>query len=220
MSETHETAVLREGQLAEFVGAGTKALILIANKLGPELVRKWANNGKAMEQVLMQALASEAKTKPAEEPTKLEPARPTIEIIPLSVNYDEEVENLVKAGKYSRSGDNITSKNFPATQTGTVEKEVILVWFDRHMESDKVVNKLDELGLRPADAHETLTFGMQFPEGLGAFPFPIVGLGSAVGLGVCRRVVRFDGWSGERRVDLAGWVGGWDMCYRFLAFRK
>jgi len=57
--EKHGTASsLKEGQLAEFVGAGTKALILISAKLGPRLTHIWANNGKAMEHAFLSVFAS------------------------------------------------------------------------------------------------------------------------------------------------------------------
>ncbi|MBI3304741.1 hypothetical protein HYZ80_00210 [Candidatus Parcubacteria bacterium] len=62
---THGTA-LTEGQTAEFVGAGTKALILIANRLGPNLADKWAHNGEAMQRAFLGALMPpEEKPAPA-----------------------------------------------------------------------------------------------------------------------------------------------------------
>lgn len=54
--ERHRTA-LTEGQLAEFLGAGVKALTLIANDLGSELAHNWANNGQAMQHAFISALA-------------------------------------------------------------------------------------------------------------------------------------------------------------------
>jgi hypothetical protein len=54
----HGTA-LTEGQLAEFLGAGVKALTLIANYLGPELTHNWSNNGQAMQRAFLSVLASQ-----------------------------------------------------------------------------------------------------------------------------------------------------------------
>ena len=51
----HGTA-LNEWQMADFVGAGMKALILVAGRLGPELARNWAKNGPAMEGAFLSAL--------------------------------------------------------------------------------------------------------------------------------------------------------------------
>ena len=60
---THRTA-LNGGQLAEFVSAGTKALILIADKLGPDLADSWARNGEAMQRVFLQVLAPPSDSTP------------------------------------------------------------------------------------------------------------------------------------------------------------
>lgn len=54
----HGTA-LTEGQLAEFLGAGVKALALIANDLGPELTHNWSNNGQAMQRAFLSVLAQQ-----------------------------------------------------------------------------------------------------------------------------------------------------------------
>ncbi len=47
---------LSEGQLAHFLGEGTKALTPIANRLGTEVVGSWSGNGKAMQSALFEAL--------------------------------------------------------------------------------------------------------------------------------------------------------------------
>ena len=54
MSE-HETA-LTPGQRAEFLGAATKALVLIADKLGPERALYWAGKGERMQELFLQEL--------------------------------------------------------------------------------------------------------------------------------------------------------------------
>lgn len=51
----HETG-LSDDQLAEFVGAGAKALALIANRLGPKLTHHWSRNNEAMQRVFLTAL--------------------------------------------------------------------------------------------------------------------------------------------------------------------
>ncbi len=58
----HGTA-LTEGQLAEFLGAGVKALSLISNNLGPELAHNWANNGQAMQHAFLSVLAPQEQEK-------------------------------------------------------------------------------------------------------------------------------------------------------------
>ncbi len=51
----HRTA-LNKGQMAEFVSAGTKALIFIADQLGPDLAHNWAGNGEAMQRAFLGVL--------------------------------------------------------------------------------------------------------------------------------------------------------------------
>lgn len=214
MPATHETAVLTEGQLAEFVGAGTKALILIANKLGPEVIRKWANKGEAMEQAFMQALAPEPQAEPAKPETT---TRPATEPLPLPVKYGE-VNKQIKAGKYDWANDSINAKNFPTAKTGVAQLEAVLVHFDRYMESNQVIEELDKLGLRAGDLDELLAFGITYPN--KQREFPIVALGSVVQLDGSRCVPYLVYWHGKRRLDLAYWGGRWRGNYRFLAVRK
>lgn len=53
--QDHGTA-LSDGQLANFLSAGAKALVLIANDLGPELADGWSRNSEAMQKTLLAAL--------------------------------------------------------------------------------------------------------------------------------------------------------------------
>ena len=55
-----ETA-LSDEQLAEFVGAGAKALALIANRLGPKLTHNWSRNNEAMQRAFLTALCPPAQ---------------------------------------------------------------------------------------------------------------------------------------------------------------
>jgi hypothetical protein len=52
---------LSEDQLAEFVGAGAKALALIANRLGPKLTHNWWRNNEAMQRAFLTALCPPAQ---------------------------------------------------------------------------------------------------------------------------------------------------------------
>ena len=64
----HGTAPYTEGQLAEFIGEGTRALALIASRLGFERMGYWSDKrSEEMQKVLLAALApngdvSESKT--------------------------------------------------------------------------------------------------------------------------------------------------------------
>lgn len=101
---------------------------------------------------------------------------PTTEVFPLIVNYGEKVEELVKAGKYGWSNDNINSKNFPTERKGEIELEAALVHFDKEMNSLQVPEELDKMGYRAGENHELLAFGIQYPE--KQREFPMVELGS------------------------------------------
>ena len=54
-TQTHGTA-LTEGQFAEFMGNGSKALALIANKLGPQRTHYWDSKSELMQKRMLKAL--------------------------------------------------------------------------------------------------------------------------------------------------------------------
>ena len=136
-------------------------------------------------------------------------------ILALTANYDRSVEDAVKAGKYDWSNDNITTNNFPSKRTGTADTEIILVKFERDMESGDVVKQLDKQGLRPAELPELLAFGEKYPD--VQRDFPVVALGSVLQILVGDRPAPcLDGHSGRRNLCLF-W---WGSFYRFAAVRK
>lgn len=47
---------LNKGQLADFVGEAVKALVLMSDKLGPDLAHNLAKNGQSMERTFLRAL--------------------------------------------------------------------------------------------------------------------------------------------------------------------
>ena len=80
----------------------------------------------------------------------------------LTVNYDLNVEAAVKAGNYDWTNKDISSKNFPSKRKGTADVELILVHFNRYVESDEAIRELDKQGLRPAELPELLAFGAKY----------------------------------------------------------
>ena len=56
----HGTAIT--GHLANFLGAGTTALTLIADQLGSERMQFWSQNGEKMQQAFLEALGDSAET--------------------------------------------------------------------------------------------------------------------------------------------------------------
>lgn len=168
---------------------------------GIENVMAWRNGGKVTEDVV-----------------ELSSPRPATEEYSLVIDHGMAIEELVRLGEYDSVNKNITSRNFPTTRTGEEETTAILVHFDRDIESDDAVKELDAIGLRPAEADETLAFGKQYPD--KQRKFPIVGLGSVVQLSGVRYVLYLAGWDGKRGANLRYWDGRWGCDYRFLAFRK
>ncbi|MBU1046142.1 hypothetical protein KJ616_03435, partial [Patescibacteria group bacterium] len=142
---------------------------------------------------------------------------PSIKSLPLTVKYGKTGKQI-KAGRYDWVNDSISPTNFPTDQTGEIEKEALLVLFNRSMESDEAERELEALGLRPGNLDELLAVGKQHPDKQRSFL--IVALGSAVRLVGGLFVPCLGGWGGGRELFLGGWGGGWDGVCRFLAFRK
>lgn len=211
----HGTA-LSEGQMAEFVGAGTKALILIANHLGPDRAGHWARNGEAMQRAFLGALLP-----PEEEPAPVvEVPRPTITSYPITVDYGMKFPAIVEAGRYDRTSSDITADRFPIAGEGTVEREALLVhFFYRSMTDEDVTSEFERLGLRDGAIEELLAFGAKYPD--LQREFPIVARKSVwrnrIGNSVCPYLTR---GGSERDLSLDIREGRWDGLCRFLAFRK
>lgn len=140
-------------------------------------------------------------------------------IYPVSVDYEMSVEELVRRGRYDWSDSDITSKHFPTQRAGKAEVAIELIHFDRDIDSDEALRKLDRMGFRPAELHELLAFGARYPD--VQREFPIIALGSVWRgpLGF-RHVPCLYGDGSERGLNL-GWFGlGWGGHCRFAAVRK
>jgi hypothetical protein len=95
---------------------------------------------------------------------------------PVTVNYDRSVEDGIAAGHYDWQNEEITSRKFPSSRTGTADLEIILVKFDDTMDSKAALRELDENGLRAAELSELLAFGEKYPD--VQREFQVVALGS------------------------------------------
>lgn len=146
----------------------------------------------------------------------------------LSVDYSRPLAEVVAAGKYSYSNDNITEENFPTDKgdpevvgnpTGVNVTQAVLVHLDRVAKGDDVLAGLERQGLRPGTMFELAHFGEQHPE--VQRQFPVVALGSVWADPDGRRCVGClweDG--GHQGLGLGWYVGRWGASDRFLAFRK
>ncbi len=82
----------------------------------------------------------------------------------LTVDYDKSIEELVKAGKYSRVYSEITSKNFPAAETGTARLTASLVRIEERTSISAVIAEQEKMGRRAATIKELLSFGESYPD--------------------------------------------------------
>ena len=140
-------------------------------------------------------------------------------VFKVTVNYDLSVEFLVANGKYSWVNNDITSKNFPTTRKGEVTLSLELVHLNQVLTSEEVLKELDKRGLRPAELHELLSFGAQYPE--EQRKYPIVALGSVWQHWHDYRYVPYLRWLGGGRVLSLGWIGRrWGEGCRFVAVSK
>lgn len=126
---------------------------------------------------------------------------------------------MIAAGNYDHRNSHITAENFPITGNGQVTTEIVLVHFNRDIESDDAVKEQEQMGLRPATLPELLAFGAKYPD--VQREFPIVALGSSwVDPFGDRHVPSLDRWDDERELYLDYYDDGWDGDCRFLAVRS
>lgn len=138
---------------------------------------------------------------------------------PLFVNYGMSVEELVKIGRYELTDQCITSKDFPTKRTGTAEILMEIIHFNRYISTDEVLHELDKMGYRPAELHELLAFGENYPD--IQRDFPIIALGSIWQFPFGERYVPFLFiYTSKRCLGLDLVDGDWYEVCRFAAVRK
>ena len=138
---------------------------------------------------------------------------------PVSLDYSQSLADMVAAGHYDQVNSDITADHFPISGTGTVERTLFLIQFNRFMSSEAALKELKAQGLRPATIEELLAFGKIYPN--KQLEFSIICLGSV--------------WTGPRDgrfVPCLGRDGSWRALdvrysgdslaagYRFLAVRE
>jgi len=142
-------------------------------------------------------------------------------ILDFTVDYTKTVAEMVKAGKYDWSNDDITSDHYPIAKDKSGKKEDIstkVFHFNRLISSKDAIKEMEKEGYRSATAHEIMAFGEKNPE--LQRQFPIVSLGSVWQGGIYRYVLVLGEHDSKRRLDLSYWDGDWTDNYRFLGVRK
>lgn len=73
------------------------------------------------------------------------------------------IEQLLWLGNYNSYSDQITGEHFPTTRTGKAETEIVLIPFNRDTHYTIALKEINKRGYRPAEAHEVLALGAQYP---------------------------------------------------------
>lgn len=136
---------------------------------------------------------------------------------PVTVNYDRDVEEAIRAGKYDWIDSNITSKNFPTKRSGVAKVDIELVHFNHNIFANEVLPNWNERGLRPAELLELLALGEKCPD--LQREFPIVAFGS-VWQGFDGSCPYLSEVKSGRFLEL-GWIkSSWGGRCRFAVLRK
>ena len=140
-------------------------------------------------------------------------------IFRLQVNYDLNVKEAIKAGKYDWENDDINDKNFLSKRSGSALIDIRLVHFNKDMSFEDVLKELNKMGLRPAKLPELLALGAECPA--EQRKYPVVALGSVWqdSLGD-RSVPCLDRPGSERGLGLCCFEGDWGASFRFAAVCK
>jgi len=136
------------------------------------------------------------------------------QVFKVLVDYTKSLKEMIKAGKYDRVNDDITSNRFPIKGSGQKEVEITLFHFNRVISSDNAIAEMAKAGYRPVLSEELLTLGAAEKE--LQKQFPIVALGS-----LWQSCVLSLSWDGcGRCLVLDFFEHSWSGHYRFAAVRK
>lgn len=142
-------------------------------------------------------------------------------IFTVTVDYDQALAQMIKAGNYNWANDDITSDHFPTVGVGQEECKFVLVHLDKPVTTKEALEEIRRRGLLPAKIEHLLAFGAKYPE--KQREFLIVELGSVwVDPRGRRRVACLAENVGERELGLSWSVPGgeWPGHCRFLAVSK
>ena len=133
----------------------------------------------------------------------------------VTVDYDLPLEEMVR-GQYEWANSDIYLPSFATKHSGKVRVSIELVHFSKGMQTDDVFREFDERGLRHAEPHELLAFGVKYPNIQREFPI--------VALGACKRgdydsirAVSLTGNSDLRNVHVHKLPDAFGRTHRFAA---
>lgn len=145
-----------------------------------------------------------------------EVVRPVFKVV---VDYSCSLAEMISAGHYNWTHNDITTEHFPVQGEGKQEIEITLFHFGKTTTSEEVLAEMEKQGYRPATIEELLALGASQPE--LQKQFPIVAFGSCWRSQGGRRRVPYLYWScNERELNLGWFEDDWGGYCRFLAVRN
>lgn len=143
----------------------------------------------------------------------------TIESYDVDVDYEMNVDDVVRLGRYYWVNDEITEENFPVVRKGSAHIRVDLFHFNRRIASGDAIFRVNRSDCRSADLRELLAFSRQHPN--VQCRFPIVALDSKFAKRDGHLTVPCLGGTGEKRdLGLRWFENIWPDNYRFAAVLK
>ena len=140
----------------------------------------------------------------------------------LPVFYQEEIEEVIKTGKYNRVNPKIKTANF-AVNSKLLNKEIKyeakLFCFNRLLYSEELNLLLAKLGFKSAGLRELLHFNAGFPIQRG---LSVIALGDVLIVSSKEMFVPgiFKDYKGRSDLELYRYEGIWPSSCRFLGLRE
>jgi hypothetical protein len=137
------------------------------------------------------------------------------------VNYDLTFAQMIQAGNYGWTNDDIVPEHFTIVGVGQEECRFVPVHLNRAATTEEALEEIAQRGLIPAKIEHLLSFGAKYPE--KQREFAIVELGSVwVGSFGCRSVACLCEGDGRRGLGLcdASPDCQWSEVCRFLAVSR
>jgi hypothetical protein len=154
--------------------------------------------------------------------------------LPLTVDYNKTVDELVLAGKYDHADEGVTSQAYPVTGNLILKMEAFLLSFGErteridgdvkfttyfgHVTTNEILAYMDACNLRPGNTQELLSFGIEHP-GV-QLSQPIVALYSPVPIHAFTLIPYLYRRDEQRWLNMAWWGHQWEGFFSFLAFVK
>ena len=136
----------------------------------------------------------------------------------LAIGGNRTTEEVVAAGKYDYSNDNVNSQNFPM-RPGRGHSQIEIIDFGREVTSEEALIEAKKRGLERPDYEDALLFGEQFSE--KQRERPIVFLHEPwLNPDRLLHVLVLRGRSVGRRLDLDWFAFSWRRDYVFAFARK